>query len=263
MKRFNCRLQIILVIILFSVLGCGLNKQNQNNPTTQEQTLAKSSESTGPSLTSLDYAKTDLIPQNYLEGTGVIMGTWFSAKKPEELKISLDDQITRNKECVKWPEDCLVISFPESKIEPLGFKAVRGDFLVYGFDTDGDDIKEIAIESVESRESDVKTLRVLKLIKGEFTEVLRVPLNGTFSYASESGNAGETIAWERKYALKSSFTGKRLDVVLYLNKPDEKITGITQINDLFIYQCKKITVSYDDKNATYVIKSADPVQIGK
>ncbi|WP_027358776.1 hypothetical protein [Desulforegula conservatrix] len=262
MKRLNANLTIISIIVIFSITGCGLNKKNQaSSPVSNEQAQSKSSESTGPSSSSIDFTKTDLIPQNYLEEPGVIMGTWFSAKKSEELKVSLDDQITRDKECRKWPEDCLSISFPESKIEPISFKAVRGDFLVYGFDTDGDDVKEIAIESIEKRDSDVKTLRVIKLIKGEFIEVLRVPLNGTFSYASDSGN--ETVAWERKYGLKSSFTGKRLDIVVYLNKPEDKITGIIQLSDLFIYQCKKITAVYDDKNATYAIKSADPVPIGK
>lgn len=263
MKRLNVSIIIIFAIVLFSTIGCGLNKTPQTPSSTKEQTQPKSSESTGPTLSSIDFTKTDLIPQNFLEGPGSIMGTWFSAKKSEELKIALDDQISRDKDCRKWPEDCLSISFPESKIEPISFKAVRGDFLVYGFDTDGDDIKEIAIESIENRDSDIKTLRVIKLIKGEFIEVLRVPLNGTFSYASNNGNGYETIAWERKYGLKSSFTGKRLDIVIYLNKPEEKITGIIHLSDLFIYQCKKITAVYDDKNATYAIKSADPVPIGK
>lgn len=259
MKRINGNLLIILVIILFSFTVCGLNKKAANNANSQEPGQAKSTESTGPSLSSMDLVKTDLIPQNYLEETGVILGTWFSAKAPEELRISVDDQITRDKDCKKCPEDCFTISFPESKIEPLSFKAAKGDFLVYGFDTDGDDIKEIAIESIESRDSNVKTLRVLKLINGEFTEVFRLPLNGTFTY----GNGYQTMAWERKYGLKSSFTGKRLDIVIYLDKPEEKITGITQLSDLFIYQCKKITAVYDDKNATYAIKSAEPIPIGK
>lgn len=259
MKRINANIVTVLLIILFSFAGCGLNKKAQSNANYQEQGQTKSTESAGPSLSSMDLTKTDLIPQNFLEETGTIMGTWFSAKIPEELKISVDDQITRSKDCRKWPEDCFTISFPESKIEPVGFKAAKGDFLVYGFDTDGDDVKEIAIESIESRDSDIKTLRVLKLINGEFTEVLRVPLNGTFSY----GNGYQTMAWERKYILKSSFTGKRLDIVIYLDKPEEKITGITQLNDLLLYQCKKITAVYDDKNAMYAIKSADPVPIGK
>lgn len=254
---------IICFVICIFLNGCGLHKTKPSSSKQEDQNQTQSSETQESYISSMDYDRTDFVPLNFLEEPGEIMGTWFSAVNSEKMKVSVDDQILRSTECKKWPEDCLIISFPETEREPVSFKAAHGDFLVYGFDTDGDGIKEIAIESIESRDSDIKTLRVLKLIKNEYAEVFRAPLNGVFTYASESGNGYESIKWERKYGLKSSFTGKRFDIVLYLNKPDEKLTRITQLNDLFIYQCKKITAVYDDKNSTYVIKNADPIPIGK
>lgn len=265
MNSKNIYKALISIIALAVISGCSAKSTPQpSHPDAPAKPASGSSESAGPTLSSIDFANTDLIPQNFLEDTGIIMGTWFSEKKPEELKVSVDDQITRSKDCRKWPEDCLTISFPEStNVEPFSFKAANGDFVLYGFDTDGDGIKEILIESIENRESDVKTLRVIKFVKGELAEVFRAPLNGSFSNASEKGNGFDTVPWERKYGLKGSFTGKRLDIVLYLTKPDEKLKAITQLSDLFIYQCKKIIATYDDKNATYIIKSADPLPIGK
>lgn len=257
MKK-SVKLSVSVILICALISGCGVRKTKQ-----QPDEKVKPSESSTSYLSSMDYDKTDFVPLNFLEEPGEIMGTWFSAVKPEKLRISVDDQILRSSDCKKWPGDCLVISFPETQREPVSFKAANGDFLAYGFDADGDGIKEIAIESIENRDSDIKTLRVLKLVKNEFTEVFRASLNGTFSQASKSGSTYENIGWERKYGLKGSFTGKRLDIVLYLNKPEEKLTRITNLGDLFVYQLKKITAAYDDKNATFVIKDASPQALGK
>lgn len=251
MEKITDKIIIFVLVAFFLTAGCGI--RDDGRKMTSES--GKSAELTAPSFSSMDFHKTDFLPQNYLEEPGLIMGTWLSATRSQKLKVSVDNQINANPECRKYPDDCLSVSFPDSGIEPFGFKAAFGNFLVYGIDVDGDYIKEIVIESVENRNSESKVLRILKFVNNELTEIFRVQLNGVFTYASVPGNLHETVRWKRNYALRSS--GKKIDLVLYLDKPDNNIAGISEVNDLLIYQIKKITAGYDNKSSTFAIKNTD------
>ncbi len=242
---------VFILNVLISMSGCSsMNREMGPDPES-----GRSPELSAPSFSTLDFHKTDFLPQNYLEAPGVIMGTWFSASESHKLKVGFDTRITADPECRKNPYDCLSVSFPGSNVEPFGFKAAFGNFLVYGVDVDGDYIKEIVIESVESRDSESRMLRVLKFINNELTEVFRAQLNGTFAYASVRADSNETVKWQRNYAFKSR--GRMLDIVLYLDKPVNNVVRISELNDLMVLQLKKITASYDSKSSSFVVKNTD------
>jgi len=215
-----------------------------------------------------DVDVSDYRPAHTLTEPGIISARWLQANIPTPLRVSVDSEqvgartiwhvqadgtSAKSKEEWHFPRDHFLITIGGGSSLLYPFEASYEEFLVFPCDIDGDRIDEIVLEYGLGRGTSVyaRKLEILKVIEGDVTKVLEVPLSG---YLPPLPPRADPTPWQRRYWFVAA-SGARHDVVVELLPPEAVPEFLASEEDLRVLQHPRVRFTYNDRHKTFIIES--------